>query len=230
MPHPLMFFSPTVLERRRRITPPEEWMTWSTLHSSRDHASLLFHRFHAANSLALRNPNPYPKTPSNRRVLHPIFQIPTKETLKGKHVAYYFSSQAVEDQLKKSAQGQDTVRPTPIVKAVRIASMNANVIVEWSRLLNRSSIILWLMFVQVRELFQEECEWKEGMRKLREHSCRSYASKEKICCKTEGRNGEGDGAGRTGSSQTSTSTFFLSSTCRWLFSPSSDEPWSNTGT
>lgn len=43
-------------------------------------------------------------------------EVPTKETLKGKHVAYYFSSQAVEDQLEKAAQGQETVRPTPVVK------------------------------------------------------------------------------------------------------------------
>lgn len=45
--------------------------------------------------------------------------MPTKEALAGKHVAYYFSSQAVEDQLEKAAQGQKTVRPTPIVKEVR---------------------------------------------------------------------------------------------------------------
>lgn len=45
-------------------------------------------------------------------------QIPTKEALEGKHVAYYFSSQAVEEQLEKAAEGQETVRPTPIVKEV----------------------------------------------------------------------------------------------------------------
>ncbi|CAM9850611.1 unnamed protein product, partial [Laminaria digitata] len=43
-------------------------------------------------------------------------QISTKEALEGKHVAYYFSSQAVEEQLEKAAEGQETVRPTPIVK------------------------------------------------------------------------------------------------------------------
>lgn len=42
----------------------------------------------------------------------------TKEALEGKHVAYYFSSQAVEDQLEKAAQGQEAVRPTPTVKEV----------------------------------------------------------------------------------------------------------------
>lgn len=45
-------------------------------------------------------------------------QTPTKEALEGKHVAFYFSSQAVEDQLEKAAQGQETVRPTPVVKEV----------------------------------------------------------------------------------------------------------------
>lgn len=47
-------------------------------------------------------------------------QTPTKEALEGKHVAFYFSSQAVEDQLEKAAQGQETVRPTPVVKEVRL--------------------------------------------------------------------------------------------------------------
>ena len=45
-------------------------------------------------------------------------QISTKEALEGKHVAYYFSSRAVEEQLEKAAEGQETVRPTPIVKEV----------------------------------------------------------------------------------------------------------------
>ena len=46
------------------------------------------------------------------------FQVSTKEALEGKHVAFYFSSQAVEDQLEKAAQGQEAVRPTPVVKEV----------------------------------------------------------------------------------------------------------------
>ncbi|CAM9471731.1 unnamed protein product [Ectocarpus sp. 6 AP-2014] len=43
-------------------------------------------------------------------------EVSASETLDGKHVAFYFSSQAVEDQLEKAAQGQETVRPTPVVK------------------------------------------------------------------------------------------------------------------
>ena len=38
-------------------------------------------------------------------------------------MAYYFSSQAVEEQLEKAAEGQETVRPTPIVKEVRVQLM-----------------------------------------------------------------------------------------------------------
>eukprot|EP00903_Cladosiphon_okamuranus_P008316 g8000.t1 len=43
-------------------------------------------------------------------------EVSSKDALDGKHVAYYFSSQAVEDQLEKAAQGQEAVRPTPVVK------------------------------------------------------------------------------------------------------------------
>lgn len=50
-------------------------------------------------------------------------QVPAKEALDGKHVAFYFSSQAVEDQLEKAAQGQETVRPTPVVKEVSQPSL-----------------------------------------------------------------------------------------------------------
>lgn len=48
-------------------------------------------------------------------------QVSTKEALDGKHVAFYLSSQAVEDQLEKAAAqgpGQEAVRPTPVVKEV----------------------------------------------------------------------------------------------------------------
>lgn len=47
-----------------------------------------------------------------------IDQIPTGEALEGKHVAYYFSSQVVEERLETAAEGQEVVRPTPIVKEV----------------------------------------------------------------------------------------------------------------
>lgn len=47
-----------------------------------------------------------------------VLQVSAKEALDGKHVAFYFSSQAVEDQLEKAAQGQEAVRPTPVVKEV----------------------------------------------------------------------------------------------------------------
>lgn len=50
-------------------------------------------------------------------------QVSAEEALDGKHVAYYFSSQAVEDQLEKAAQGQEAVRPTPVVKEVNGASL-----------------------------------------------------------------------------------------------------------
>ncbi|CAM9253167.1 unnamed protein product [Ascophyllum nodosum] len=43
-------------------------------------------------------------------------EVSASEALEGKHVAYYFSSQVVEERLETAAEGQEVVRPTPIVK------------------------------------------------------------------------------------------------------------------
>lgn len=59
-----------------------------------------------------------------------ILQVSTKEALEGKHVAFYFSSQAVEDQLEKAAQGQEAVRPTPVVKEVSFFPLVPSFVLE----------------------------------------------------------------------------------------------------
>lgn len=88
-------------------------------------------------------------------------QVSASETLDGKHVAFYFSSQAVEDQLEKAAQGQETVRPTPVVKEVRKhvlrMSLFAVVVVVQLNLYLRRRPILYCNRSVVRVLTQQQC-------------------------------------------------------------------------
>ncbi len=114
---------PNVLTYNTRRFPPAAINISNTMTGPRSASLHLFAciLFTVSLTMILRPPPSFRLRQPRRHRCDRSMQVPAKEALEGKHVAFYFSSQAVEDQLKKAAEGQEAVRPTPVVKEVTAA-------------------------------------------------------------------------------------------------------------